>query len=160
MSFNENVCDGSFFMMESYDGAIIRTAAPDINEYINYTPECPSLWPTLSYNQCNSDSDKEIWITMFDDDTTMDIFPTPPVTPQSTTKFKSALSSSPEPMQAVKYKLSNDSSIKIHPIKQYTDDMPLTQKAITNLSFKNFKWQASQTDICQPIQHLVKRRLD
>ena len=87
MSFAENIWADSF-PMESCIETDIGRATPDSFDCHNSTIECPTLWPTMTYNQCNTDSDKEIWITMFDEETTMDLLgPTPPVTPQITSNL-------------------------------------------------------------------------
>ena len=157
MSFAENIWDDSF-TMESCIETDIGRATPDSIDCHNRTIECPTLWPTMTYNQCNTDSDKEIWITMFDEETTMDLFPTPPVTPQITsnlqTLLKAAISSEDEPIQEVKSNIPVDKSLLKH-----LDVTPLAQKVTHKTIFDHFKWQAMQTGKSQPLQQTVKRRL-
>ena len=117
----------------------------------------------MSFNQCNTDSEKEIWITMFDEETTMDLFPTPPVnSPKPTnlqTLLKSAMSSKAEPIQEVNNKLSGDVFTWILQPTFQPDEKPLAEKAVQSVSFLDFKWQAMQTDFGEPLQQSVKRRL-
>ena len=163
MALTENVWDDSF-IMESSDETYADKVPSGNFYHHNSTIECPTLWPTMTYNQCKSESDKEIWIAMFDEETTMDLFPTPPVSgPQMITNFqtllKSAISSVDEPLQEVKQKLSYDRSVLKLQSDLYHDSKPLAQTAIHNTSFRHFTWQAMQTYVSQPIQQSVKRRL-
>ena len=141
MYFTENVWDDSF-TIESSDETYVDKVTSGSFDLPNSTAECPTLWPTMTYNQCKSESDKEIWITMFDEETTMDLFPTPPAAPQMTTNFQtllqSAISSVDEPLQEVKQKLSYDRSMLKLQSELYHDNKPLAQKAIHNTSFRHF----------------------
>ena len=120
--------------------------------------------PTMTYNECNSDSDKEIWITMFDEETTMDLFPSPPETPQITsnlqTLLRSAISSEDQLTQDVKNESPCEEYTWKLQSKLYSDDKSLTEKAIHDVGFnKHFTWQYMQHDDSQPIEQTVKRRL-
>ena len=162
MSFTEHVW-GASFSTESSNETYVDKVTSGSFELPKSTLECPTLWPSMTYSQCKSDSDKEIWIAMFDEETTMDLFPTAPVAPLATNNFqtllKSAISSVDEPIQEVKQKLSYDKPICKFQSQLYYDNKPPAQKVIHNTSFKHFTWQAMQTDVSQPIQQSVRRRL-
>ena len=119
----------------------------------------------MTYNQCNTDSNKGIWITMFDEETTMDLLgPTPSIIPQITsnlqTLLKAAISSEDELIHQVKNDIPLDKSLlKLQSKQQQPDDKPLAQKVIHKTFFKHFKWQAMQPGKSQPLLQSVKRRL-
>ena len=115
---------------------------------------------------------------MFDEETTMDLFTTPPPTPHSpllmkhmntdhhnTIDFATAYLGLSVP--AAKRKHSDD-CLESPPRKRSTkmpstkNNKALVHKTIQNLSFKNFSWQAAaiQSDNCKPIQQSVIRRLN
>ena len=171
MALTESFCESSFPTMENCDDSFIFRSTPNSSmEYFNSSLECPSLWPSLNYHQCGSDTDKEIWITMFDEETTMELFPTPPATPQSPLLFKKTnkkqhtlinFTTVPfgEPVQAPKRKLSIDSNNSspgkcLFNVALCRKSMPLTQ------TFKNFKWLSIKSSNIQTEQNSVKRRLD
>ena len=153
MYFAERLCDLSNSVQENCDKSMISKPAPTSMESFNTSSKYPSLWPSLPYSECVSDTDKEIWITMFDEETTMELFPIPTATPQSPLLMKQNSyifhtlindSTTFNPDQTVKIKTSddrNDNQNDIH-------------------TFKNFKWQSIQSENCQPIQESVRRRLD
>ena len=177
MAFRDMFCNESFTMKEDSDKLIMNTPTPSIMEHYDSFVECPSLWPSLSYNECLSDTDKEIWISMFDEETTMDVFPTHCATPHSTLLMEHNYSDHDKTInfttaslgltvQAAKRKHSDDCT-ESPPRKRSTkipstnNNKPLVQKAVHNFSFKNFSWQAAiQSDNCQPIQQSVIRRLN
>ena len=176
MSFVYSLYDDSFSMKENCDEFIITRQTSSNIESSDLFTECPTLWPSLTYNQCGSDTDKEIWITMFDEETTMDLFPTPSVAPLSPLLMKQkntdhhksinfATASITLSAQRLKRKHSDDCT-NSPPRKRSTkmpstnNDKPLVLETIQNFSFKNFSWQAIQSDNCQPIQQSVIRRLN
>ena len=169
---SEIFCDDSFAMPEPSNRSYIKEASTNF-KYLTSPKVHPSLWPSLKYHQCCSDSHKEIWITMFDEETTMELFPTPlsaPLSPLSVKQtnhhmainFSAYLSNS---SPAAKRKLPDDCSensqrkwsSKLHSDKQ---TMSLSQQAVHNSSFKNFSWQSILSDNCHLIQQSVRRRLD
>ena len=169
---SEILFDGSFSMPETSNRSFINVASTEL-VYLNSPMLHPSLWPSLKYNQCCSDLHKEIWITMFDEETTMELFPTPLSTPLSplsvehtnhhmAINFSTYLSNS---SHVAKRKLPDECSENSQrkwssKLPSYKQTMSLAQQAVHNLNFKNFSWQSIQSDNCQSIQHSVRRRLD
>ena len=169
---SEMLCDDSFSMPETSNRSYINVASTEM-EYPNSPMIHPTLWPTLKYHQCCSDSHKELWITMFDEETTMELFPTPlsaslsPLSVEHSNhhmaiNFSTYLSNS---SHVAKTKLSDDCSE--NPPRTWSSKLPsdkqtmsLAQQDVHNLSFKNFSWQSSQSDNCQSIQKSVRRKLD
>ena len=175
MAFRDLFRDDSYQMKEHCDKLIMSPPKQSSMESYSSFVECPSLWPSLSYNQCITDTEKEIWIAMFDEETTMDLFPTShPLTPHSplhnNTDIHNTLNFTMLPsftlsVTPVKRKHSDDCTEspprkRSAKMSSINNNKSCVQEAIHNFSFKNFSWQATQSDNCQSIQQSVVRRLD
>ena len=172
MAFFDNVCGNSFSNPETSDRSYNNSASSTM-EYFSSPVIYPTLWPTLSYHQCGSDSHKEIWITMFDEETTADLFPTNLSTPHSAlsveqngtshhmTKDSTLLNNSFQ-LSKRKFHDCNGTPLINFSSKEPSDryNISYAQEAVQNSSLKNFIWQSIQTNNCQPIQQSVRRRID